>query len=166
MILLYLSWPNDVIQNGRWVVGYFEWRHPIDEIPWNPAALEQCHKYHNAPFPYLTMHHSEQKYTHFWSGDHFTKNRASFQSELPFTFATCDRLVRKACFQSQLAVFHEAKGELAFPKASGHGYLLSRKRACFWKSGLAFVKENLTNHGTSYMFSGSQKASNFVKRTK
>ena len=40
------------------------------------------------------------------SGDHFTKKQASFQSELAFTFATCDWLVQKACFQSQLAVFH------------------------------------------------------------
>ena len=27
------------------------------------------------------------------SGDHFTKKRASFQSELAFTFATCDWLL-------------------------------------------------------------------------
>ena len=42
----------------------------------------------------------------YGAGDHFTKKRASVQSELAFTFTTCDWLVRKACFQSQLAVFH------------------------------------------------------------
>ena len=39
--------------------------------------------------------------------------------------------------------------------------MLSKKP--FWKSGLASVNEDLTNHAKFYMFLGSQEASNFVK---
>ena len=55
---------------------------------------------------------------------------------------------------------------MAFPKASGHRYTLSNKRTRFQKSELAFVKSVLTNHSMAYMFSGSQKASSFVKHLK
>ena len=44
--------------------------------------------------------------------------------------------------------------------------MLSKKRARFQKSELAFVKSVLTNHSMAYMFSGSQKASSFVKHLK
>ena len=53
------------------------------------------------------------------AGDHFTKKRASFQSELAFTFATCDWLLWKARFYSQLTVFHKAKRLASFQKRAG-----------------------------------------------
>ena len=71
----------------------------------------------------------------------------------------------KQCFTKQIASQLSKEGSLRLQRQVVMGTCFPNTKSLL-KCHLAFVREDLTNHGTFYKFSGSQKAVSFEEHPK